>query len=252
MNIIFVDDSKGHMEQLFCEPQSNGKPLFIELLEKNMTPITIFFGNFENEYKMFKPIGMQELAQFLDNYAKYLSYNGYEYDKKQPSECIYKKKIDNNDISVDVNKSAFLLYEDDNPISQRILQGWDDDINDKPKENAKNYYSDEINKFLEDLNKKISNNKGDIVLIDMMLIIDDQERLVNKQKIRKPILSMMIYHYLQTKSVRCAVYSTYAKRKVYQEKWIEKYNEFFADHRIEKEDFIIDRQQLNAKIINEI
>jgi hypothetical protein len=253
MNIIFIDDSKGYMEQLFSKPQSNsGRPLFMELLEKEMMPITIFFGNFENEYNIFKPIGVQELNQFLDNYAKRLFRDGYNYDKDHPLKCIYKKEINNKYISVDVNESAFLLYKDYSSAYQEILQVWDGENKDKIKYNAEDYGLDVINNFLKKLYEEISNKKGDVVLLDMLLIINDQERLVNEQKNHKPILSMIIYHYLRSKSIRCGIYSTYAKRKIYQEKWIEKYNEYFKDQKIEREDFIIDRQQLNTSTIEKI
>ena len=100
--------------------------------------------------------------------------------------------------------------------------------------------------------EEISNKQGDVVLIDMLLIINDQDRLVDEKMNHEPILSMIIYHYLRSKSIKCGVYSTYAKRKIYQEKWIEKYNKYFKNKKIEREDFIIDRQQLNTNTIEKI
>jgi hypothetical protein len=255
MNIIFVDDSKSRMEQLFNKQQSNGnKPLFIELLEKRMMPVTIFFGNFENEIKMLKPIGEQELEQYLDNYAENLSYHDYKYDINNPKKCIYIK----DDISVDVNNSAFLLYPDDDNTSQNILQKWDDKIKPNLKYKEGKYESNDINKFLNDLFEKISNYKDNIVLIDMLLVIDDHKRFGDKNNIKdipdNPILSMIIYHYLQTKSIKCAVYSTHAEREMYKEKWLPMYNKFFNECHLNEEnkDFIIDRNDLNAEIIKRI
>jgi len=254
VNIIFVDDSKSRMEQLFNKPQLNGKIFFMELLENKMIPITLFFGNHENEIKMLKPVGQQEVNQFLDNYADFLSDNKYDYDTSKPKECILKK----DDFCVDVNKSAFLLYDKDDLISQKILQRWDDDINGKLKYNAGKYNIDDINKFLEKLKEKISTNKGDIILIDMLLIIDDHKKLEGKKNEKdlsdEPILSMIIYNFFQTQSVKCAVYSTFTEWEMYKENWVSIYNKFFTEHLLDEKDsnFIIDRNNLNVEIIKEL
>jgi len=255
MNIIFIDDSKGYMEKLLCKSQMNdNKILFMELIENNMTPITIFFGNYENEYRTYKPIGEQELQEFLDNYANKLSCNGYEYDDNHPTKCIYKK----DKFEVNVNESAFLLYDNNDLTAQKILQRWDDEIEPKLKYNAERYDSDEINNLLDKLDNKISKNSDNIVLIDMLLVINDDIRFVDKQDIRnipdKPILSMIIYHYLHTKSVKCAVYSTFAEREIFKEKWIPMYNKFFTDNPLNEndKDFIFDRDSLNLEKIKNI
>jgi hypothetical protein len=255
-NIIFIDDSPNFMESLFKERSNDGKILFMELLENSLKPITIlFFGNYENPFNMLKPIGMPELNQFLDNYAENLFANGYEYDKDNPNDCIYKK----GGIDVDVNKSAFLLYEDeDDPTQQKILQRWKYEIEPGLKYNEGNYGSDEINNFLEKIYQRISDYNSSIVLIDMMLVINDDDRFGNRRNMddipSKPILSMIIYHYLQTKSVKCAVYSTFAEREIFSKKWIPMYNNFFTDHPLvgKDTDFIIDRNDLSAAKIKEI
>jgi len=255
MNIIFLDDSKGRMEQLFSKPREDGNlPLFIELLENEITPITLFFGNFENEINLLKPVGKQELEQYLDNYAEKLSYYNYKFDSSNSKECIYKKEK----IKVYVNDSAFLLYKDDNITPINILQKWEAEIMPKLIYKDGKYESHDINNFLEYLFKEISDKKGDIVLIDMLLVIGDHKRFGKKQNNKdipdKPILSMIIYHYLKKKSVKCAVYSTHAEREMYKEKWIPMYNKFFPDCKLDEKnkDFILDRCELNTEIIKNI
>jgi hypothetical protein len=254
MNIFFIDDSKEYMESFFLSQQSDGNILFLDMLKSGMKPITIFFGNYENEYKTFKPIGMPELEEYLDNLAEKLFNNGYK-----PSEDSLSKYISkDSNFDIDVDESAFLLYDNDDPVLKTILEKWDDEIKKKLIYKNGKYESDEINNFLIKIDEKISNNKDKIVLIDMLLVIDDHDRFGDEKDMQnipdKPILSMIIYHYLKKKSIKCAVFSSYSKWENFNKKWVPIYNKFFIDDQLieENDNFIINRKDLSVKIIKNI
>lgn len=271
--VVFIDDSKHHMKPLVWGwPEGNGggsESLFVKLLENEMTPITLFFGNYENEEPTDPVMGQDEVDEYLDNFARTLSFEGFEFKFTAARECRYYKQIKDSSVEIDVNQAAALLYSDPtNDAAKNILQCWGTKIGNKLRYNqgkAENRYEPSlINDFLKHVNhifqKVYPLTEEDIVLLDMVLVCRDEDRLSIKEA--QPILSAVLYHYFTKeltvgaeKHVKCALYSTYIDRDSYKDHWIDAYNRLYSEDKLtenEKSKLIFSRSNLRVDTIKNI